>query len=431
MATVLETVPSEFDYFQSRAIQAAIVREYDESFSPIGTIQPGTPIEISIPASGNQYSDLNNSRLEVKCKIVQADGGTAIPAAANVGPVNLMLHSMFSNVEMDVCGKRISDANFFYPYRAFFETFLSYTKDVQNTRLQSEGWIKDTSQKFQNFLLTAEGATNLGHKERAAWFAQSAIVAFCGRPHLDLFHQEKSIPPGCPMFFRFIPSNSNFYLKKPATNENNYKLEILSFKLWVRTKEVIPSVQLAHDSMLGKGFNIRIPYTKVEVSQLTIPNGVSSHTFSNVFTGRLPNRLLLAVVQDTTLNANASSNPFLFSNADISFLQFEMNGECFPRTPYQPNFGTRDYMREYMGLLEALNIDIGTQAIDLTPSEWARTYPFFMFSTDPGHYPSIPRSGSSRLVIHFRTATAHVYKVICFAEFPSLLEIDKFHNALL
>ena len=425
---VLETVPSEFDYFESRPIQAAIKTQYDQPFGPIGTIQPGAPIEIHIPASSYGYRDLNNSKLEIKCSIKLANGEN-IPADANVGPVNLLLHSMWANIEMDICGKRISDANNFYPYRAFFETFLSYNKDVQDTRLDTECWRKDTEGHFNDFSV-GDGGTNLGFKTRAAKFAESSVVVLQGRPHLDLFHQDKDIPPGCPIFIRLIPANKNFYIKKPAANGAVYTLSLSSVKLWVRTKEVSPSLQIAHEGMLMKGVNIRIPYTKVLVKHLTIPAGLTSINYDNVYQGVLPNRLLLAFVRDTTMNPAAGANPFTFSNVDLSSLQLILDGEGFPRTPYQPNFQTGDYIREYMGLLETLNLDIGNKTIDLTPQHWAATYPFFMFCTAPSGYPSIPRDGCARLDLQFRTATAAVYNIICFAEFPSLLEIDQYHNAI-
>ena len=426
--SILETVPSEFDYFQSRPIQAAITYQYDQPFGPIGTIQPGAPIEIHIPASSNGYRDLNNSRLEIKCRITLQDG-TAIPQEAAVGPVNLLLHSMFANIEMDICGRRISDANNFYPYRAFFETFLTYSKEVQKTRLDTECWKKDTPSHFNDFRIGDNG-TNQGFIERVNKFSDSKLVVLNGRPHLDLFHQDKDIPPGCPIFIRLIPAAANFFLKRPEANQAQYRLQIINIRLWIRTKELAPSLQLAHDQMLLKGNNIRIPFTKVALKHLTIPAGVTAINFDNVYQGVLPSRLLIAFVSDTAMNAGPNTNPFRFENLNLSFLQLILNGEAYPRQAYQPNFDTGDYIREYLGLLETLNIDIGNNAIDLTPEVWGNTYPFFMFSTDPSGYPTLPRSGSSRLELQFRTATANVYNVVCFAEFPSLLEIDQYRNAL-
>ena len=102
---VMESVPTEFDYFDSKVIQAAILNEYDRDFNP-ASIQPGAPIEILVRGASNLYLDLCNSLLQVDVKITNPDG-TDIAGDANVGPANLTLHSLFSNIEMDLGKTRI------------------------------------------------------------------------------------------------------------------------------------------------------------------------------------------------------------------------------------------------------------------------------------------------------------------------------------
>lgn len=426
---VMESIPTEFDYFEPSVIQAAIISEYDEPFGPIGAMQDDAPIEIAIPASSGSYRDLNNSRLELKCKITKGDS-TAIAAGTVIGPINLVLHSAFQNIEVDISGKRISDANNFYGYRAFLETLLSYSADVLKTRAYTEGWAKDTEGKFDALDKIGDDATNNGHKARCARFAESACVTLIGRPHLDLFHQEKDMPPGVRITLRFIPAPVDFVLKRATANTDAFRLKIVSMKLWVRTKEVSPSLLLAHQTMLQRR-NIRIPYTKIAIKHLTIPTGLSSIEFENLYTGVQPTRMLIAFIANNHLMPNKSTNPFKFENLDIRYLALRINGEQFPRTPLQPDFGaSKDYIREYMALLDALGIDTGNKAIDLTPSEWGSSYPFYMFRTNPSGLPSIPRTGASRLEIQFRTATAAIYNILCYAEFPAVLEIDQFNNVL-
>jgi len=53
------------------------------------------PIEFDITVSGDDYIDFAISFLHVKVKIERANG-TALDAADTVGPVNNLLHSLFS-----------------------------------------------------------------------------------------------------------------------------------------------------------------------------------------------------------------------------------------------------------------------------------------------------------------------------------------------
>ena len=424
---VLESVPTEFDYFESSVIQAAIVSEYDRDISP-STIQPNAPIEILIKGDNRLYLDLNNSKLEVECKITNADG-TNIAADVDVGPTNLTLHSLFSNVEVLVSGQKISDPNTLYPYRAFFETLLSYDRNVAGTRLLTEGWMKDTTGHFDDFRVDDHGE-NKGFKERAKTFARSRLVKLMGRLHCDLFHQDKDLPPGSDVTVRLIPSQTEFIIKKPLANAEAHKIRIMSARLWLRTKELSPSLMLAHETMLQHQ-NIRIPYTKVCMKQITIPTGVTAVEFDNLFTGVLPNRILLGLLADNRMNGVYSSNPFSFEHFNLAYLALKVGGETIPRTAYEPDFGHDNYLREYLGVLDTVGLDIGNKSIDLTPAEWATSYPIFIFRLSPSGLPSFPRSGSTKLCLKFRTPTVQTINGIVFSEFPTILEIDRYRNVIL
>ena len=66
--------------------------------------------------------------LYVKAKIT-ANDGTNLVADAAVGPANLFLHSLFSQVDISLNGTLVTHSTNTYPYRAMFETLLSYGED--------------------------------------------------------------------------------------------------------------------------------------------------------------------------------------------------------------------------------------------------------------------------------------------------------------
>ena len=69
--------------------------------------------------------DLAQSKLEVKVKIMQANGND-LGAAAKVGPVNDILNILFQSVEMEIGGVFITDPNTRYGYKSVFENFINY-----------------------------------------------------------------------------------------------------------------------------------------------------------------------------------------------------------------------------------------------------------------------------------------------------------------
>ena len=91
-------------------------------FHPVSNISDGGPIEFHVSGNGGKYTDLANTQLHVKVKIVKADGA-ALDENEKVGPVNLLLHSLFSQIDVFLQDCLVSTSNNTYPYRAFWKHF--------------------------------------------------------------------------------------------------------------------------------------------------------------------------------------------------------------------------------------------------------------------------------------------------------------------
>ena len=68
--------------------------------------------------------------------------------ACVTGIVNSLLHSLFKEVTMQFNNKTVSDPSNMYAYRAYLETLINCSNDIQNNRLKAEGWHKDTHDKM-------------------------------------------------------------------------------------------------------------------------------------------------------------------------------------------------------------------------------------------------------------------------------------------
>ena len=101
---VTEEITSEVDVFCSIMQQNIIENKFNHEYAPLATIQHGAPIEFMVKGSNDLYLDLNNSRLHVLAKIINADGMSI--GANTAGPINLPLHSIsrdFRGVERSKC----------------------------------------------------------------------------------------------------------------------------------------------------------------------------------------------------------------------------------------------------------------------------------------------------------------------------------------
>jgi hypothetical protein len=351
-----------------------------------------------------------------------------------VGPVNLTLHSLFANVEMEVKEKLVTDPSQLYPYRAFLETLTNYNKDVLKTRHYAEGWTKDTAGQLE---VSDPAGANTGLGERATRFNQSAVVNLMGRLHLDLFHQDKTMPGNVPIRIRLIPQNSRFLLKTAAPDANhpqeNFKILITSARLYVRTKKLSPQLVLAHQQMLQEN-NYVIHYTKVAMKKYTIPQNSFTANFNAIYQGQLPDRVLVCFVRDDAVTGSYQLNPFNLDTYNINFMCMTVNGESFPKVALSPNYRNGDYIREYMVNLAEMGYDTGPNCLDLTPAEWTRGFHFVVFKLTPGPIGTIrtpARAGVANLEVKFGTATPHNISMICMEQHDAALEIDKFANVIL
>ena len=295
--------------------------------------------------------------------------------------------------------------------------------------MKCQGWEKDTAGKFD---IVDSAGVNTGLKTRETWLTDNTTMVLMGRPQMDLFHQEKLIPPNCDLKFRFIPQKPDFVLiaKDQAAEAKNFKIVITSARLFIRTKSASPSLLLAHEQLLDEG-PYRIPFTKVTSKVINIPNGMSNYEADNIYMGTLPDKILLALVPNTNMSGSYQTNPFDFQNGKINYVALKVNGEMVPQTALQPNFAGKDYIKEYYKVLEALNYDIGPNCWDITPEEWANGYNIWAFKITPGPLGSVrsmPRVGNIRLEIKFSTATDKIYNVLLLSSRPAELQIDKFKN---
>ena len=147
-----EAMFSEFDYFTHDTLRLGILEECDKEVSPTAAIVQTGPMVFDVKGDDGVYRDLSNTLLQVKVKIVAADG-TDQAADVEVAPVNLLLHALFESVDLSIGGNPVNEACAMYPYRAYLEKLLTLSPDTLAVRTLAEGWIKDKSLEWTLLLL--------------------------------------------------------------------------------------------------------------------------------------------------------------------------------------------------------------------------------------------------------------------------------------
>jgi hypothetical protein len=211
-------------------------------------------------------SDFGNFVITLTYLFVEAhimdDDDTALDGRADVGPVNVWMHSLFSDVSVSLNEKLVSPPTSLYPYRAYIEILLSYGPAAKESQLTGVIWYKDTPGHQHKRTTDHKRFTS-----RKALAAQSKSVQMMGKLHLDLFCQEKYLLNHVNLKIKLRRSRDVFALMADA---DNYKIIIKDLALFVRNVQLSPAVRMGHVKAFEKT-SCKYPIRRVEVKVDTVP----------------------------------------------------------------------------------------------------------------------------------------------------------------
>lgn len=414
-----DCIKSELDLFAVPLTQSSIEHGRFVEFGPLSSIDDGT-IEFKISGSESEYLDLVNTYIFIKVKVLTAAGAN-IPGEAEVAPINLLLHSLFSQVDMMLGDTLVTSSTNTYPYRAYLETLLSFGGEAKSSQLTAGMWYKDTAGEM------AVHANNMGHQTRKNLASESKVIEMMGKPHIDMLFQDRYLLNGVNVKFRFITQTPTFCLMAGGENPN-YKVKITEAKLLMRKVKLSAAVQLAHARALEES-NAKYPIRRVECKSFTITAGLRNSSEENLFNGQLPKRIVLGFVSNNAYNGTYMTNPFNFQHFNVEQLGLTVDGQQIPGKPLQPNFDTNEYVQSYMSLFTGTGMSFKDDGNDISRDEYKAGYTLFAYDLTPdmeeGGHVQLIKHGVISLNLKFRQALAHSINVIVYAEFENLVEIDK------
>jgi len=428
-----ECVKSELDLFTIPLTQTSMERSGYVEYNAISNIADATPIEFDIGGSAQEYIDLANTQLYVKAKIVAANGNN-LAADAGVGPVNNLLHSLFSEVDVKVNGTLVTSTNNTYTYRAYLENLLTYGADAKKSQLQASMYYKDTAGNMDSTAVRGDNANNTGLVTRAHWFRQSHTVEMLGRIHCDIFFQEKYLPGDVGLRLRLVRNKDAFCLMA-AGADPGFKIHIVDCKLYVRKVTLSSPVLLAHAEAFQTA-NAKYAMRRVICKTFTVPAQNYDFTQEKLFSGQLPTRLVLACVDNDAYNGTYAKNPYNFKNFNLSQLKVYIDGQQQHIKPLDLNFPSDQYLQGYMSLFSGMGKQYKNEGVDIERIDFKNGYSIYAFDLTPdlasedSHF-NLIKDGSLRVDMTFREALPNTINVIAYAEFENILEVDSSRNVIL
>jgi len=399
---------------------------------PLTSIFSNAPIEFDVTETGEDYLDISNVMLYVRAKVTTT-AGADIDADSTAAPVNLLLHSVFTQVDVSLNGTLISSSTNTYPYRSMLETLLCYGKDAKKSQLTLELFYKDDAGRMDETVIEKAGGhrPNSGLQKRREFVARSREVYIIVRIHGDVFIQERYMLNEVGMRIKLVRSKDTFSLMGAVGS----KINVTHASLFVRKVKLSPTVFLAHAKALNNS-TAKYPIKRVVCKAFAIPQNYLYANYEKVFSGQLPTRIVVGLVDSRAFTGDRNVNPFNFQYFNLSEISLYLDGQQqHALKPIQPNIGNGLYVRAYKTLFAGtckLNYD---ESNHISRKDFAEGYVLYAYDltadlAEADHF-NLVKHGSVRLPLKFSAALEQTVSVIAYAEFDNVIEIDRDGNLLI
>lgn len=417
----LATKP-ELDLFTTPPTMAAFDEGFTTEYLPTTSLIEFSPIKFIISSDTNHYIDLNSTYLYLEVKITKSDG-TNLDANTNVGPINLLAHSLFQQVDVWLNDTMITNASNLYHYRAYLETLLSFNGESKTSQLTMALYNKDKAGSMDDV-----DAANTGLVARRSFTAESKIVPLIGKIHSDIFFQNRCLLNGVDMKIKMLRNPDKLLLM--AADGSDFKLKISSASLFVRKVKVNSGIQMDHISKMDQKLMPAIyPIRRVDMKTINIATGSLSMVDKNLFNGVLPKRIVIGFVTSTAFEGAYNKNPFNFTHQNLKYCTLLVNGVMVPQKPLISDFENGNTLRNYFSLLESTGHVFNNSGIDINRDDYNKGYTLLGFDFTPdldesGCY-HILKKGVIRIEVKFSTQLTEPVNLICYSEFDAAIKIDK------
>ena len=429
----IEAQPSELALFNLVPTQTAVEKIYYQQVLPISQISDSSPIQFTVTGqNGMEFIDTRNSFMSIKAKIVHTDGSNLLPTEY-AGPVNLLSHALFEQVDATVQGKFITSATGHYPYKAMIQTLLKYGYDSKTSALTSSMYYKDKPGHLDD----DDGKT--GHNDaflkRTELFKGSKLVHMIAPICHDIFQIDRYLINQVALNLKFYRAKPEFYLMTDDIDPN-YKIKIEEMVLNICKVQINPAVIYAQSQVLERT-NAKYPYVKTEIRMSAISQGQVNFGIDNVCQGIKPTKVVIAFVKGQSVAGDFHSSPWNFQGFNLTDIAVYVDNVPALGNPIRVNFD-RTAGTDCVEVFHCMLLSSGKWLTDsgnhLEPTDIAGGYALYVFDLEPtfhdrGYLPLV-KQGIVKITASFAKPLPVPVSCIIYTEGLGYFEINKSRDVI-
>ena len=210
--------------------------------------------------------------LEAKYEALQDEGedGTIIP-------IDNVLHSMWSGVDITMNGELISTTSQKYMYKSYIETILNNSHSTKEYQLKLSGYFGDNGDKDEDYLMN----WNKGIEQRHLHFCDGQKVEMMGFILSDIFGIQASIVNGVEIGITLLPNMGIMHLQS-FRNRKFHRMVINDIYRYVCKRQFTNKVVVAHASIMEET-KATYPFKCMEVRVYIGNKGNTEVTIENPY----------------------------------------------------------------------------------------------------------------------------------------------------
>ena len=408
-------LPTELSIFDEPSMSAPYQRVQYVEYRTASSLNDGGPLHFIIPPTANQFIDLRRTLLHVEARIMRPDD-TVLKNTDVVLPVNLPLHSFFSQVDVEL-QQQLVCSNQHYGYKANIETLLEQNAEAQNTHLRSQGFVKDIADAMEP---AADVRASKSFAIRFAMFGASKTVDLEGPLLADIFQHDRLLLNGVELNIKLWPARDKFALLS-GSEELDFK--IVFEEVYLRVCKVTPTNAIMFAiSETVKEKPALYPFVRTEVRAFHLPTGQYNFHLEDLYQQNVPTEMIVCMVDAEAYHGTFLKNPYNFQTFDLSQLALYVDDESVPCKPLKMDFDKNNYVEAYNTLFENPG---EKNPCSITRQEFDSGYALYRFRITPDDVESLTNTrGNVKLSGRFKKALPKNVTLIVVGKFRQMLKID-------